>query len=197
MKPRLIGITGGMGSGKSTVSKILRHLNYKVYNSDVRGKELMGEVRSIRDQLESIFGDEIFNNNKLDAKALSRKVFKDDSSLQKINSIIHPEVEKDFNSWIASNSNDKYLFKESALLFETGAFRHLDKTILIIANKDLRINRVLERDVDRSKKEIENIISKQIDEDEASKLADVILYNNQDDLLLPRVIEEIERLFKN
>ena len=197
MKPRLIGITGGMGSGKSTVSKILRHLNYKVYNSDVRGKELMGEVRSIRDQLESIFGDEIFNNNKLDAKALSRKVFKDDSSLQKINSIIHPEVEKDFNSWIASNSNDKYLFKESALLFETGAFRHLDKTILIIADKDLRIKRVLERDVDRSKKEIENIISKQIDEDEASKLADVILYNNQDDLLLPRVIEEIERLFKN
>ena len=197
MKPRLIGITGGMGSGKSTVSKILRHLNYKVYNSDIRGKELIGEVRSIRDQLESIFGDEIFNNNKLDAKALSRKVFKDDSSLKKINSIIHPEVEKDFNSWIASNSNDKYLFKESALLFETGAFRHLDKTILIIADKDLRINRVLERDVDRSKKEIENIISKQIDEDEASKLADVILYNNQDDLLLPRVIEEIERLFKN
>jgi len=197
MKPRLIGITGGMGSGKSTVSKILRHLNYKVYNSDIRGKELIGEVRSIRDQLESIFGDEIFNNNKLDAKALSRKVFKDDSSLQKINSIIHPEVEKDFNSWVASNPNDKYLFKESALLFETGAFRHLDKTILISADKDLRINRVLERDVDRSKKEIENIISKQIDEDEASKLADVILYNNQDDLLLPRVIEEIERLFKN
>ena len=197
MKPRLIGITGGMGSGKSTVSKILRHLNYKVYNSDIRGKELIGEVRSIRDQLESIFGDEIFNNNKLDAKALSRKVFKDDSSLQKINSIVHPEVEKDFNSWIASNSNDKYLFKESALLFETGAFRHLDKTILIIADKDLRIKRVLERDVDRSKKEIENIISKQIDEYEASKLADVILYNNQDDLLLPRVIEEIERLFKN
>ena len=197
MKPRLIGITGGMGSGKSTVSKILRHLNYKVYNSDIRGKELIGEVRSIRDQLESIFGDEIFNNNKLDAKALSRKVFKDDSSLQKINSIIHPEVEKDFNSWVASNPNDKYLFKESALLFETGAFRHLDKTILISADKDLRINRVLERDVDRSKKEIENIISKQIDEYEASKLADVILYNNQDDLLLPRVIEEIERLFKN
>jgi len=197
MKPRLIGITGGMGSGKSTVSKILRHLNYKVYNSDIRGKELIGEVRSIRDQLESIFGDEIFNNNKLDAKALSRKVFKDDSSLQKINSIVHPEVEKDFNSWVASNPNDKYLFKESALLFETGAFRHLDKTILISADKDLRINRVLERDVDRSKKEIENIISKQIDEYEASKLADVILYNNQDDLLLPRVIEEIERLFKN
>ena len=197
MKPRLIGITGGMGSGKSTVSKILRHLNYKVYNSDVRGKELIGEVKSIRDQLESIFGDEIFNNNKLDAKALSRKVFKDDSSLQKINSIVHPEVEKDFNSWVASNLNDKYLFKESALLFETGAFRHLDKTILISADKDLRINRVLERDADRSKKEIENIISKQIDEYEASKLADVILYNNQDDLLLPRVIEEIERLFKN
>ena len=197
MKPSLIGITGGMGSGKSTVSKILRHLNYKVYNSDVRGKELIGEVKSIRDQLESIFGDKIFNNNKLDSKALSRKVFKDDSSLQKINSIVHPEVEKDFNSWIASNSNDKYLFKESALLFETGAFRHLDKTILIIADKDLRIKRVLERDVDRSKKEIENIISKQIDEYEASKLADVILYNNQDDLLLPRVIEEIERLFKN
>ena len=197
MKPRLIGITGGMGSGKSTVSKILRHLNYKVYNSDVRGKELIGEVKSIRDQLESIFGDKIFNNNKLDSKALSRKVFKDDSSLQKINSIVHPEVEKDFNSWVASNPNDKYLFKESALLFETGAFRHLDKTILISADKDLRINRVLERDVDRSKKEIENIISKQIDEYEASKLADVILYNNQDDLLLPRVIEEIERLFKN
>ena len=108
MKPRLIGITGGMGSGKSTVSKILRHLNYKVYNSDVRGKELMGEVRSIRDQLESIFGDEIFNNNKLDAKALSRKVFKDDSSLQKIN-------------W--AQENESYIwgyFVENDFLFNSG-----------------------------------------------------------------------------
>ena len=84
MKPRLIGITGGMGSGKSTVSNILRHLNYKVYNSDVRGKELIREVKSIRDQLVSIFGDEIFKNNKLDAKALSRKIFKDESSLKKL-----------------------------------------------------------------------------------------------------------------
>lgn len=197
MKPRLIGITGGMGSGKSTVSNILRHLNYKVYNSDVRGKELIGEVKSIRDQLVSIFGDEIFKNNKLDSKALSRKIFQDESSLKKINSIIHPEVEKDFNSWIASNPNDKYLFKESALLFETGAFRHLDKTILIIADKNLRIKRVQERDIDRSKKEIENIISKQIGEGEALKLADLTIYNNGDDLLLPRVIEEIERLFPN
>tara|TARA_B000000532_G_scaffold192051_1_gene158074 strand:- start:33 stop:626 length:594 start_codon:yes stop_codon:yes gene_type:complete len=197
MKPRLIGITGGMGSGKSTVSNILRHLNYKVYNSDVRGKELIGEVKSIRDQLVSIFGDEIFKNNKLDSKALSRKIFKDDSSLNKINSIIHPEVEKDFNSWIASNSNDKYLFKESALLFETGAFRHLDKTVLIIADKNLRIKRVQKRDIDRSKKEIENIISKQIDEGEATKLADLTIYNNENDLLLPKVIEEIERLFPN
>ena len=197
MKPRLIGITGGMGSGKSTVSNILRHLNYKVYNSDVRGKELIGEVKSIRDQLVTIFGDEIFKNNKLDSKALSRKIFKDDSSLNKINSIIHPEVEKDFNSWIASNSNDKYLFKESALLFETGAFRHLDKTVLIIADKNLRIKRVQKRDIDRSKKEIENIISKQIDEGEATKLADLTIYNNENDLLLPKVIEEIERLFPN
>ena len=197
MKPRLIGITGGMGSGKSTVSNILRHLNYKVYNSDVRGKELIGEVKSIRDQLVTIFGDEIFKNNKLDSKALSKKIFKDESSLKKINSIIHPEVEKDFNSWIASNSNDKYLFKESALLFETGAFRHLDKTILIIADKNLRIKRVQERDIDRSKKEIENIISKQIDEGEATKLADLTIYNNENDLLLPKVIEEIERLFPN
>ena len=193
MKTKLIGITGGIGSGKSTVSDILKHLGYKIYNSDIRAKELIrGSV--IKDKLVNAFGDKILKNDKLDKKLLSEIIFENKSALKNINSIIHPEVKKDFKNWVKKNSKNKILFKESALLFESGTYNDLDKTILIIADKDLRILRVLERDKNRSKKEIESIINNQISEKEAIKCADVIIENNQKKMLLPKVIKELEKL---
>ena len=194
MKPKLIGITGGIGAGKSTVSTICKHLGFKVYNSDQRAKEIVSEDSIIKKKLISFFGNNIYKNGVLDRKFLSDKIFNDKSSLQQINSIIHPAVKKDFNSWVINNSNEKILFKESALLLESGAYKELDKIILIVSDKNLRVSRVLNRDQNRSKKEIESIIDKQIDEVDAIKYADIVIDNNHKKMLLPSVINEIEKL---
>ena len=194
MKPKLIGITGGIGAGKSTVSTICKHLGFKVYNSDQRAKEIVSEDSIIKKKLISFFGNNVYKNGVLDRKFLSDKIFNDKSSLQQINSIIHPAVKKDFNCWVTNNSNEKILFKESALLFESGAYKELDKIILIVSDKNLRVSRVLNRDQNRSKKEIESIIDKQIQEAEAIKYADIVIDNNHKKMLLPSVIKEIEKL---
>lgn len=194
MKPKLIGITGGIGAGKSTVSTICKHLGFKVYNSDQRAKEIVSEDSTIKKKLISFFGNNVYKNGVLDRKFLSDKIFNDKSSLQQINSIIHPAVKKDFNCWVTNNSNEKILFKESALLFESGAYKELDKIILIVSDKNLRVSRVLNRDQKRSKKEIESIIDKQINEAEAIKFADIVIDNNHKKMLLPSVIREIEKL---
>ena len=194
MKPKLIGITGGIGAGKSTVSTICKHLGFKVYNSDQRAKEIVSEDSIIKKKLISFFGNNIYKNGVLDRKFLSDKIFNDKSSLEQINSIIHPAVKKDFNSWVINNSNEKILFKESALLLESGAYKELDKIILIVSDKNLRVSRVLNRDQKRSKKEIESIIDKQIDVVDAIKYADIVIDNNHKKMLLPSVIKEIEKL---
>ena len=194
MKPKLIGITGGIGAGKSTVSTICKHLGFKVYNSDQRAKEIVSEDSIIKKKLISFFGNNIYKNGVLDRKFLSDKIFNDKSSLEQINSIIHPAVKKDFNSWVINNSNEKILFKESALLLESGAYKELDKIILIVSDKNLRVSRVLNRDQNRSKKEIESIIDKQIDEVDAIKYADIVIDNNHKKMLLPSVIKEIEKM---
>jgi len=194
MKPKLIGITGGIGAGKSTVSTICKHLGFKVYNSDQRAKEIVSEDSIIKKKLISFFGNNVYKNGVFDRKFLSDKIFNDKSSLQQINSIIHPAVKKDFNSWVINNSNEKILFKESALLLESGAYKELDKIILIVSDKNLRVSRVLNRDQNRSKKEIESIIDKQIDEVDAIKYADIVIDNNHKKMLLPSVIKEIEKL---
>ena len=194
MKPKLIGITGGIGAGKSTVSTICKHLGFKVYNSDQRAKEIVSEDSTIKKKLISFFGNNIYKNGVLDRKFLSDKIFNDKSSLEQINSIIHPAVKKDFNSWVINNSNEKILFKESALLLESGAYKELDKIILIVSDKNLRVSRVLNRDQKRSKKEIESIIDKQIDVVDAIKYADIVIDNNHKKMLLPSVIKEIEKL---
>ena len=194
MKPKLIGITGGIGAGKSTVSTICKHLGFKVYNSDQRAKEIVSEDSIIKKKLISFFGNNIYKNGVFDRKFLSDKIFNDKSSLQQINSIIHPAVKKDFNSWVINNSNEKILFKESALLLESGAYKELDKIILIVSDKNLRVSRVLNRDQNRSKKEIESIIDKQIDEVDAIKYADIVIDNNHKKMLLPSVIRQIEKL---
>ena len=183
-----------IGAGKSTVSTICKHLGFKVYNSDQRAKEIVSEDSIIKKKLISFFGNNIYKNGVLDRKFLSDKIFNDKSSLEQINSIIHPAVKKDFNSWVINNSNEKILFKESALLLESGAYKELDKIILIVSDKNLRVSRVLNRDQNRSKKEIESIIDKQIDEVDAIKYADIVIDNNHKKMLLPSVIKEIEKL---
>jgi dephospho-CoA kinase len=192
MKPHLIGITGGIGSGKSTVSQIISHLGYKVYNSDVRAYEIINDNKLVKEKLIKSFGLDIYENSSLNKEYVSKLIFNNESAKIKINSIVHPEVIEDFKNWVKVNNKEKILFKESALLFESGSYQELDKVIYVYCDKKIRIERIIKRDRHRSINQIENIIKTQIGSENAKKLTDYILVNDQRRLLLPRLVKLLE-----
>ncbi len=192
MKPHLIGITGGIGSGKSTVSQIISHLGYKVYNSDVRAHEIINDNKLVKEKLIKSFGLDIYEKSSLNKEYVSKLIFNNESAKIKINSIVHPEVIEDFKNWVKVNNKEKILFKESALLFESGSYQELDKVIYVYCDKKIRIERIIKRDRHRSINQIENIIKTQIGSEKAKKLTDYILVNDQRRLLLPRLVKLLE-----
>ena len=197
MNPYLIGITGGIGSGKSTVSQIISHLGYKVYDSDARAHEIINDNKLIKDKLIESFGSDIYQDSKFNKEYVSKLIFNDESAKTKINSIVHPEVINDFKNWVKENKIEKFLFKESALLFESSSYKDLDKTVYIYCDKDIRIERIKIRDPHRSRNEIEKIINNQISSDEANKLTDYNLVNDERKLLLPKVVKLLGDIHKD
>jgi len=197
MNPYLIGITGGIGSGKSTVSQIISHLGYKVYDSDARAHEIINENKLIKDKLIESFGSDIYQDSKFNKEYVSKLIFNDESAKTKINSIVHPEVINDFKNWVKENKIEKFLFKESALLFESSSYKDLDKTVYIYCDKDIRIERIKIRDPHRTRNEIEKIINNQISSDEANKLTDYNLVNDEKKLLLPKVVKLLGDIHKD
>ena len=197
MNPYLIGITGGIGSGKTTVSEIISHLGYKVYNSDVRAHEIINENKLIKNKLTESFGSDLYEGSTLNKDYVSKLIFNDESAKLKINSIVHPEVINDFNNWVKENRVEKVLFKESALLFESSSYKGLDKVIYVYSDRKIRIERVKKRDPHRSRNEIEKIIQNQISSDEANKLTDYKLVNDEKKLLLPKVVKLLDDIHKD
>ena len=189
----LVGITGGIGSGKTTVSNIFSHLGYKVYNSDERAKHLMQTNDKIIRKIAGLLGDSAYCKGKLEKKMISHAIFNNKSLIEKINSIVHPETIKDFNSWVSKNK-DSILIKESALIYQSGSYKDLDEVILVEARDEIRIERILKRDKHREKDEILKIIKNQKLKNKEDFNPDYIIVNNGEDLLLPKVIEIIEEL---
>ena len=176
MAPYLVGITGGIGSGKSTLSSIFYHLGYKIYNSDDRAKHLMNFNEKIKKDLIDSFGERVYDKNGLNKKYLSKTIFNDTEALRKINSIVHPEVINDFKVWVKENQNEKILFKEAAILFENGTAQSCDAIILITAPEEVRIQRVLKRD-ETSVAAIKDRINKQWPDAKKIPLADFLIEN--------------------
>ena len=139
-----IGITGGIGSGKSVVANILQQMGFPVYDSDSRAKALTQTNADIRQQLTAMFGDNLFKYNILDKKALSQLIFSSDKNLKAVNAIIHPVVVGDFATW-TTRQNAAAVFLESAILMESGLYQKMDKIILVTTPEKLRIDRVMKR----------------------------------------------------
>ena len=189
----LVGITGGIGSGKTTVSNIFSHLGFKVYNSDERAKYLMQTNDKIIRKITGLLGESAYSKGALKKTIISQAIFNNKSLIEKINSIVHPETIKDFNSWVSENK-DSILIKESALIYQSGSYKNLDEIILVEARDEIRIERVLKRDKHREKDEILKIIKSQKLKNKVDFNPDYILENNGEDLILPKVIEIIEKL---
>ncbi|MGB5646069.1 MAG: dephospho-CoA kinase [Muriicola sp.] len=142
---RLIGLTGGMGSGKTTVAKMFQDLKVPVYNSDTEAKRLMNEDAGLRPAIIKLFGDQAYKDDTLNRSFLAEKAFADKALLSKLNNIVHPAVRKDFKSW-AKRQQVPYVIQEAAILFENDGYKGFDQMILITAPKKIRIGRIRKRD---------------------------------------------------
>ncbi|MEN9913624.1 MAG: hypothetical protein RL528_345 [Bacteroidota bacterium] len=180
-----IGITGGIGAGKSLVAEIIKAMGYPVYNSDERAKELTDSNPKIKAGLIHLFGEEIYQNDKLNKFALAQAIFSDDSQREKVNALIHPIVREDFNLW-ALAQNNSLVFNESAILFETGSFKIFDAIILVYAPTELRIKRIMKRD-NCSENEVLKRINSQFSDEEKYELTGFRVLNDEQTPILEQV----------
>lgn len=182
-----VGITGGIGSGKSTVCKVFGILGIPVFEADLVAKELMNEP-SIQQQLTHTFGASVYlPNNTIDRKLLAKIVFNNPPLLAQLNKIIHPAVQKTFEEWY-QKQHTNYILLEAAILFESGFHQMMDKTIVVVTNSEERIQRVMQRDRMTEKQVMERMKNQWTDEQRV-KMADFVISNNNDELIIPQIIE--------
>ena len=183
---KIVGLTGGIGSGKSTVLKQFEDLGIKTYSADKAAKKLINSDVDLIESIKGLFGDNIYNNNILDTIKLSKIVFQDSHKLESLNSIIHPAVAKDFKSFIKTNHGD-YIVKEVAIIFETNTEDNYDKIILVRAPIEDRIKRVVLRD-NITKDDVIRRVNNQIDDSTIIDKCDYIIDNNNLKELKEKVI---------
>lgn len=194
---KIVGLTGGIGSGKTTVSKEFQKYSIKVYNSDLRAKFLMNNSIVLKNKLINNFGKEFYINDELNKSYISQIIFNDPTSLKLINSMVHPEVFNDFNEWRQSLS-EKFVLYESALIFETGSYKLNDFNILVTCDHDLRVKRIIKRDGINEEK-INSIINNQWDDDKKIPLADYIFFNTsnkENKLKVKNLVTYFNSIFK-
>ncbi|AZQ64198.1 dephospho-CoA kinase [Flammeovirga pectinis] len=192
-----VGITGGIGAGKSYICRIFKVLGAPIYNADIQAKMLMREDPKIIKEIISVFGkDAYLQNGMLNRPFLARQIFSDKRKLETMNSIVHPRVADHYNDWVRIELQiHPYVVKEAALMFTNGNYKKLDKVIVVDAPIEKRVQRVLERD-HRPKNQIEDIINKQQGEEKLFNLADIKLQNDDSSLLIPEIIN-LHRSFSN
>jgi dephospho-CoA kinase len=182
-----IGITGGIGSGKSTIAKIFEVIGIPIYNADDAAKRLMNEKEELKNQILLHFGNESYNQGILNKKYIASIVFNDPEKLALLNSLVHPVTINDADEWIQKQTSP-YIIKEAALFFESGAHAHVDQIIGVFTPAPLRILRVMKRD-NITRDEVLARMNKQIDEEIKMRLCDHVITNNEQELVLPQVMK--------
>ncbi len=193
---KVIGITGGIGSGKSVACAIFRTLGVPVYDADQEAKNLYDKYPDLLDKIKVEVSDEVFDKNgKLDRKKMAELVFSDPLKLKLLNAVVHPAVRKDFLKWVSSQMNQAYVIKEAAILYESGAYKDCDQVISVLSPVDLRIQRVRERDR-KSRADVEKIIENQMSDEERIKKSDFVITNDEKEMLIPQVLSIHDQLMK-
>ena len=189
-----IGITGGIGSGKTTACKVFEVLGIPVFYADTVAKELMHTDILLKKELISAFGpNSYFPNGELNRKYISGIVFKDETQLQILNNLVHPAVFRAFDQWVLNQRNAPYVLKEAALLFESGSFKMCDHTVLVKSPEAIKIERIIKRD-HITEAEVRLRMNKQLPDKEKEKLVDFILYNSEEQLLVTQILTLHEKL---
>lgn len=192
-----IGITGGIGAGKSLICEVFQLLGIPNYPADFRAKWLQSNDPELKEKITDYFGDESYlENGDLNREFLSKEVFGDDEKLKFLNGLVHPAVAKDFENWCIQHSDKPYILKEAALLFETGSYKQLDATINVHANREIRLRRTLDRDPERTKESVLSIMDKQMSDEKRLELANYAIYNDESRSVINQVIELHQKLSK-
>ena len=189
-----VGVTGGIGSGKTTIAEVFMQLGVPVYPSDERAKELMTGDFELRQAIIGLFGNEAYVDEDINRAFIASKVFSDDSLLQKLNELVHPAVKKDFDSWCLVQ-NTPYVLKEAATLIETGGYKVMDKMILVTAPSELKIQRVQKRDT-LTRGEILARMNRQWSDERKKEFADFIIHNENNSMVLEQVLDVHKSLMK-
>jgi len=181
-----VGITGGIGAGKSLVCRIFKMLSIAVYDADYFAKYLMQNDTKLIEAIKSTFGEEIYSGTILNRQALAAIVFTDKERLNELNSLVHPAVFQHAANWFAKQSGAPYAIKEAALLFETGSYQALDINILVTAPKSTRISRVTKRD-QTDTESVKSRMAKQWKDDQKKALADYCIINDDSEAIIPQI----------
>lgn len=173
----IVGLTGGIGSGKTTIAKWFQSQGIPVYIADKEAKALMNRSKVIKRKLVALFGEDAYKEGKLNREYLASKIFNDKTLLAKMNAIVHPKVASHFNRWL-KKQDSPYVIKEAAIIFENNLEYQYNYIITVVADKKLRIERVMKRD-NASKEKVESIISNQLSDDEKIKKSHFVIKNNK------------------
>ena len=175
---KIIGLTGGIGSGKTTVAKFIEEMGFPVYCSDDTAKNIVNDYEALKNKIKELLGEEAYDENGFyNRKYVSGIVFNDNEMRLQLNALIHPAVKIDFENWV-ENQNSEFVFKETALLFELKLNESCYKSVLVTADDNIRIKRVMDRD-QKTYREIEAVIDKQMPEKDKIKRADFVIFNNE------------------
>ena len=190
---KIVGITGGMGSGKTTVCRIFERLGVPVFYADDEAKKILFEDKAVFKKVRDTLGPGILTDGKPDKKKIAAEVFSDDKKLKALNAVIHPAVQKKFSSWCKIKKNEKYVLKEAAILFESGSHKECDLIITVSAPEHIRIDRAGRRDK-LSAQEIKKRMEKQLPEEERNTRSDFVIINDNEQLVIPQVIKIHEKI---
>jgi len=188
-----VGLTGGIGSGKTLICSIFEKLGVPVYYADVEAKRLMNLDVELKQQIVELFGTEAYKGESVDRKFLADRVFGDFDLIAKLNQLVHPAVRMDYLKWVELQTESFYVMEEAAILFESGVHLLMDFTVLVSAPEDIRIRRVMQRD-QTSREQVISRMKHQMGEDEKMKYADYIIYNDEKQMLIPQVIAFHEKI---
>jgi dephospho-CoA kinase len=189
-----IGLTGGIGSGKTTVAKIFELLNVPVYYADAASKRLYETNKELMSNIKNHFGEDVYTNEQLNRSKLAAIVFNDPKKLELLNSLVHPPTIKDAQQWMTAQTAP-YIIKEAALLFESGSVSGLDYVIGVQAPLHIRLKRVMERD-NISRDEVLNRMNRQIDDEIKLRLCDFVIKNDEQELVIPQVLKLHQHLLQ-
>ncbi len=188
---KIIGLTGGIGSGKSTIAKWFSENGIPVYDSDREAKKLMNEHPEVIQKLTDLLGEDTYQNGVYNNRFVASQVFQDKELLKKLNQIVHPAVFHHFQNWI-ENQNSEFVVKEAAILFESGSYKDCDAIISVVADEEIRIQRVVKRD-GLEPEQIRQRMKNQWTDEQRMEVSDYLIYNNKG---LDELKSEFEELYK-